>query len=278
MTILVTGVRGRVGRTVLHRLLGAGAAVRAASGTLGDTVLPGGEPPARLELGDPDTFPAALKGIRKVFLYARPDTAPRFVREAVDAGVEHVVLLSSLAIEADGAEHSPIARQHQDVEEALRASELDWTFVRAGGFAANALQWAAPIRAGHGLRLAYPDTYSEPVHESDIAEVATRALLDDAHRGAVLRITGPESLSARQQAELIGQAAGIRVAVERISRAEQREQLTAVLPEAFADILLDYQEQRDGRPEAPLPDVERVLGRGAVPFAEWAREHAAAFR
>ncbi|MFJ3213055.1 NAD(P)H-binding protein [Streptomyces flaveolus] len=277
MTVLVTGVRGRVGRGVLRLLRDAGVPVRAASAG-GETDPAGGEPPVHLDLGDPGTFPAALKGIRRVFLYAHPGTAQQFVREAVDAGVEHVVLLSSLAIDAGGAQESPIARLHLEVEEALRSSALGWTFVRPGAFAANALQWAAPIRAGRGLRLAYPDTYSEPVHEGDLAEVAFRALVDDAHRGAVLRITGPESLSARRQAELIGQATGVPVAVERIGREEQRAQLTAVLPEAFADTVLAYQEQRDGRPAAPSPDAERVLGRSAVSFAAWAREHAESFR
>ncbi|MYR46957.1 NAD(P)H-binding protein [Streptomyces sp. SID5910] len=277
MTVLVTGARGRVGRAVLHRLGDAGVPVRAASATA-EADPAGGEPPVHLDLDDPDTFPAALKGIRRVFLYARPGTAERFVREAADAGVEHVALLSSLAIDADDAQDSPIARLHLEVEEALRASALSWTFVRPGAFATNALQWAAPIRAGRSVRLAYPDTYSEPVHEGDLADVAVRALLDDAHRGAVLRITGPESLSARRQAELIGQAAGVRVAVERIGREEQRAQLAAVLPEAFADTMLTYQEQRDGRPGTPLPDAERVLGRSTVSFAAWAREHAAAFR
>ncbi|MFE5048925.1 NAD(P)H-binding protein [Streptomyces sp. NPDC056637] len=278
MTILVTGVRGRVGAAVLHQLHHAGAAVRPASADPDTAGALPGEPPAHLDLAAPDTFTHALKGIRKVFLYARPDTAERFVQEATAAGVEHVVLFSSLAIDADDAEDSPIARQHQGVEDALRGSGLGWTFVRAGALATNALQWAAPIRAGQGLRLAYPDTYSEPVHEADVAAVSTRALLDDDHRGAVLRITGPESLSARRQAKLIAAAVGVPVPVERVDRAEHRAQLTAVLPEAIADILLDYQKDRDGRPRAPLPDVERVLGRGAVTFAEWAREHASAFR
>ncbi|MEV3853795.1 NAD(P)H-binding protein [Streptomyces sp. NPDC050095] len=278
MTILVTGVRGRVGAAVLRQLQDAGAEVRPASARPDAAAELPGEPPVHLDLAAPGTFAPALKGIRKVFLYARPDTADRFVQEAEDAGVTDVVLFSSLAIDADGAEHSPIARQHRAVEDALRSSGLGWTFVRAGALATNALQWAPSIRAGQSLRLAYPDTYSEPVHEADVAAVSTRALLDEDRRGEVLRLTGPESLSARRQAELIATAAGVPVVVERVDRAEQRAQLTAVLPEAIADVLLDYQRERDGRPQAPLPDVERVLGHGAVSFAAWAREHAAAFR
>ncbi|MER5740051.1 NAD(P)H-binding protein [Streptomyces sp. NPDC002262] len=278
MTVLVTGVRGRVGGAVRRGLREAGAEVRAASGSPEAAGAVAGEPPVRLDLGDPGTFAPALDGIRKVFLYARPDTAGRFAREALAAGVEHVVLFSSLAIDEEGAEQSPIARLHRDAEDALRSSGPDWTFLRAGALASNALQWAEEIRAGRGVRVAYPDTYSEPVHEDDVAEVAVRALLGDAHRGEVLRITGPESLSARRQAELIAAAAGVPVPVERIGRAEHRARLTAHLPEPTADFLLDFQRKRDGLPGNPLPDAERVLGRGAAPFARWAREHAAAFR
>ncbi|MGW1773309.1 SDR family oxidoreductase [Streptomyces sp. NPDC002104] len=278
MTFLVTGVRGRVGAAVLRRLRAADVKARAASADPQAAGAVPGEPPVRLDLGDPESFAPALDGIRKVFLYARPDTAERFAREAAAAGVEHVVLFSSLAIDEDGAEHSPVAELHRGVEDALRASGLDWTFLRAGALASNALQWAGPIRAGRGLRVAYPETYSEPVHEDDVAEVGVRALLDDAHRGQVLRITGPESLSARQQAELIAAASGVPVPVARVERAEHRDLLTAALPGPIADFLLDFQHKRDGRPGTPLPDAERVLGRGAAPFAQWAREHAAAFR
>ncbi|MFE0339597.1 SDR family oxidoreductase, partial [Streptomyces sp. NPDC058955] len=197
MTVLVTGVRGRVGGAVLRRLRAAGADVRAASGSAEPVGAVGGEPPVRLDLAEPATFAPALAGVRKVFLYARPDTAGRFAREAVAAGVEHVVLFSSLAIDEEGAERSPIALQHRGAEDALRASGLDWTFLRAGALASNALQWAAPIRSGQGVRVAYPETYSEPVHEGDVAEVGVRALLDDDLRGRVLRITGPESLPGR---------------------------------------------------------------------------------
>ncbi|POX55050.1 hypothetical protein C3489_12090 [Streptomyces sp. Ru71] len=278
MTILVTGARGRVGRTVLRQLLDAGAPVRAASSSPGTAGPPGQVPTAHLDLAAPGTFADALTGVRKVFLYARPDTAAKFTEAAVAAGVEHVVLLSSLAIDADGAQDSPIAQQHLVVEEALRASGIGFTFVRAGAFAANALQWAGQIRERRALRLAYPDTHSEPVHEADLAAVAVRALLDDTHRGAVLRITGPQSLSARRQAELIGRAIGESVEVTRISRAEYRAQLTAVFPEAIVDTLLDFQAERDGVPNPPHPDAEAVLGRPALGFGQWATEHAEDFR
>ncbi|WP_393061734.1 SDR family oxidoreductase [Streptomyces sp. LN549] len=279
MTILVTGARGRVGAAVVRGLLAAGEKVRAASADPASlTTLPDDVERIRLDLSSPQGLREALHGVQKIFLYAQPAGAARLTEAAAAAGVGHIVLLSSLAIDTHGAGTSPIAQQHVLVEDVLRASGLGWTFVRPGGFATNALQWAQDIRAGRPLRLAYPETYSEPVHESDVADVAVRALLDEAHRGATLRVTGPESLSARRQAELVAEAAGRDVLVRLISPEEYREQLAAFLPAPVVDTLLDYQAARDGRPQRTADDVRAVLGRPALSFAQWAKDNAGSFR
>ncbi|NED81162.1 NAD(P)H-binding protein [Streptomyces sp. SID11233] len=279
MTILVTGARGRVGAAVVRGLLAAGEKVRAASADPASvTGLPDEVERIRLDLSSPEGLHEALHGVQKIFLYAQPAGAVRLTQAAAVAGVGHIVLLSSLAIDTThGAATSPIAQQHVLVENVLRASGLGWTFVRPGGFATNALQWAQDIRAGRPLRLAYPETYSEPVHEADVAAVAVRALLDEASRGATLRITGPQSLTARRQAELVAAAAGREVRVRLITPEEYREQLTAFVPAQVADTLVGYQAARDGRPQKTFDDVRTVLGRPAFSFAQWAKENAAAF-
>jgi uncharacterized protein YbjT (DUF2867 family) len=126
--------------------------------------------------------------------------------------------------------------------------------------------------------LAYPDSYGEPVHESDIAEVSVRALLDDGHRNTAYRLVGPESLSSRQQVEQIADAIGEPVALTQISHQQQRDELLRFLPGPVTDTLLSYQARRDGVPGKPEGDVQAVLGRPARSFAQWAREHAEAFR
>ncbi|MEU8697059.1 NAD(P)H-binding protein [Streptomyces sp. NPDC048680] len=277
MTILVTGVRGQVGGAVLRALLDAGHPVRAASRRPGDAAPVDGAPTVRFDQSDPQTLPEALAGVRKVFLYADPEGIEEFTETARKAGVEQVVLLSSLSVEPGNAD-SPIARAHRTVEEALDASGIDRTFVRPGGFSSNALQWAAPIRAARRLDLAYPQAHSEPIHERDMAEVSVRALLDDAHRGATYRITGPESLSQQRQVELIADALGEPVEVVRISAEEYRTELLKHLPAPIADTVISYQAGQDGTPQPTHDDVRSVLGRPATPFAQWAADHAEDFR
>ena len=98
MTILVTGARGYVGGGVLTGLLEAGASVRASSRRPDADALPEGVEVVQADLTDPTSLPAALDGVRKVFLYAQPDGVAEFAAAAKAAGVEHVVLLSSLSV------------------------------------------------------------------------------------------------------------------------------------------------------------------------------------
>ena len=89
---------GDVGAAVLAGLLAAGEPVRASSRAPWPGEFPGGVEVARADLADPASWPAALAGVRKVFLYAHPEGAARFAAAARKAGVEHVVLLSSSTV------------------------------------------------------------------------------------------------------------------------------------------------------------------------------------
>ncbi|MEV0844400.1 NAD(P)H-binding protein [Streptomyces sp. NPDC049954] len=278
MTFLVTGARGRVGRAVARGLLDAGRSVRVASSGPPGT-LPGlATATVPFNQRDPAVLAAALTGVSGVFLYARPEGVETFVRAARACGVEHVVLLSSLAVLDQGAQDSAIARSHRAVEEALTASGIALTLVRPGGFASNTLQWSEAIRTTRRVDLAHPDAYTEPVHERDMAEVAVRALLDPAHRGAVPHLTGPESLTQARQVELIAEAIGSPVTVRQVSPEEYRERLAAHLPGPVADAVLRGQAARVGHPGPTYDGVREVLGRPATSFARWALDHAGDFR
>ncbi|WP_280361091.1 SDR family oxidoreductase [Nocardia wallacei] len=85
MSILVTGARGSVGRTVIEKLLAAGESVRAASSQPGDTALPPGVEVVGFDPADPA---AALDGVDRVFLYAADRGLEEFARAAKDLGVQ----------------------------------------------------------------------------------------------------------------------------------------------------------------------------------------------
>lgn len=293
MTILVTGATGNVGRHVVDLLVQAGMDVRATSRKPESLDLPAEVDVRAADLTDPKTFEQALQGVEKVFLYAQPSGIDGVVEAAKAAGVKYAVLLSSLAVAGPDQDHW-IARWHRTVEDSIEQSGLSWTFVRPGHFAANSLQWAQAVKDGQPVRLFYAQSYVSAIHELDIAEVSTRALLQDGHAGARYHITGGDSVTQAEQVTLIGEAIGRELAVEDLTGDDVRAELhrffgprikeltqSGVLDRmATAEIIETrirlYEEALEG--PAEIDDtVEKVLGKPARTFAEWAVDHKADF-
>ncbi|WP_371654064.1 MULTISPECIES: NAD(P)H-binding protein [unclassified Streptomyces] len=278
MTVLVTGSRGTVGSTLISLLRAAGTPVRAASAAPEKLDLPPDVATVRLSLDDPETFPAALAGVRQVFLYANPAHIDAFLTDAKAAGVEHIVLLSSSSVLYAGAEDNPIARHHLAVEQALKASDIDATFLRPGAFAGNAAGWAWSIRSTGTVALPYPGTQASPIHEADVADAAHAVLAEPRLRGAAYHLTGPESLTATEQIAALAAATGREIAVETVSPEAWKESMAAYMDAAVADALLAYFASYDGRPDAVTRGVEELTARPSRTFAAWAAENAEAFR
>ena len=252
MTILVTGARGHVGGAVLTELLAAGERVRASSRDPRPGELPDGVEVVRADLTEPDSLPAALAGVRKVFLYAHPQRAVEFAAAARDAGVEQVVLLSSSSVLFPNVESNPIAMRHVTVERALEASGLDWTFVRPGFYATNTLRWRS-IRTERVLRAAFPEATASLVHERDIAAVAVRALLDDVHRGAAYPVLGAGPLTMREQVAAIAEALGEQVRLDEVDVDTYRGELVTQLPEFLVEVLVQTRGQIPNCPPNWVP-------------------------
>ena len=218
MTVLVTGARGNIGRRVLTRLHAAGHQVRASArdkGTL--TVLDGVEtvgldltaPEGADGLGGLDGFETALKGVDAVFLYATRGSAAPFLHAAKEAGVRHVVFLSSPASYEAAEFRGPIGRIHRAAEQAVAESGLDHTILYPSWLATNAQRdWGTAIRAGEPVELPYPAAQCVPIHPGDVAEVAVDLLLHDTHRSRMQILTGPESMPLEEAVATVGAASG----------------------------------------------------------------------
>ncbi|MCX4099049.1 hypothetical protein [Nocardia sp. alder85J] len=186
--------------------------------------------------------------------------------------------VSSASVLWPDAAANPIAVRHAVVERALDEAGLDRTFVRPGYFATNALRWSS-IRTDRVLRTAFPDATSSPVHERDIAGVAVRALLDDAHRGAAYPVLGAGPVTVRDQVAAIAAALGEPVRLEQVDIDTYRAEQLTQLPAALVDRLLATQGTVPGLPaERDVDATLEVLGRPAATFDSWARDHAADFR
>lgn len=271
-TILVTGARGNIGSRLTAHLAEAGHRVRATARDTTRLDVPAGVETAELDLTDPD--PAALKGARTAFLYPTFGDITGFLTAATEAGVEHLVLLSSPAA-YDPVEHAgPIGAAHQAIEAAVRDSGLGHTVLYPSWLATNpARDWTDQIRAGK-VAIAHPDWRVNPIHLDDIAEVAAELLLREQFRGRSLILTGPESLSQREVIAQIAAALGTPIEVEELTHDEALAARPGWFPEAMFASLLEVAANLGDRPATVNNNVERVTGHPARTFAEWLRDDA----
>ena len=169
-----------------------------------------------------------------------------------------------------------MAEMFKNMERRIRESGLAWTFVRPGMFAANALGWwAAQIREHDLVRWPYGDAATAPIDERDIAAVAVRALLDDVHSGADYVITGPQSLTQREQVLIIGDVIGRQLQFEEITPDDARRELG--FPPAAMNMLLSAWSAAVGLPAYVTTTVAEVTGKAPRTFAEWVANHEEAF-
>jgi uncharacterized protein YbjT (DUF2867 family) len=172
---------------------------------------------------------------------------------------------------------NPMATLHANIERIVDATGVRRTFLRPGMFAANVLWWWAPqLRAGDVVRWPYADAPTAPIDERDIASVAVRTLLDATHDGAEYVLTGPQSLTQREQVTIIGEVLGRTVRFEELTPDQARSELK--FPPAAMDMLLNAWSAAVGWPAYVTTAVEEITGRPARTFREWAEEHAVQFR
>ncbi|MFI7005435.1 NAD(P)H-binding protein [Streptomyces sp. NPDC050145] len=277
--ILVIGATAHFGRQTVETLAGAGRQVRALSRDPERAGLPDGVEVVRGDLTDPSTLGPALHGVTELLLVlpygldARP-----LLERARQAGVRHVVFLSSGAV-VDGADRQPdvIAAYHAEVERQIRATGVEWTFLRLFFPAVNSLAWAMQLRGGNVVSGPYAAADASVVHERDVAEAAAAALGSPEHAGQVYELTGPQSLTQIEQVEALGLALGRELRFEEVADQAVRQQLSQFMDADFVRALLDLMAATVGKPAALNDSVERLTGHPARPYAQWAADHVADF-
>ena len=273
MNILVTGASGNAGGAVLQSLASEGIAGRALLRK--ETELPTGIESVYGDLNQPDTFADALDGVTGIFLLSGYDRVDELLGNAVRAGVEKVVLLSSSSLDSSDTSNA-IAGYHHAAEEAVTASGLAWTFLRPNSFMSNTLRWLDQLRAGDVVRVQFPDVAISTIHPLDIADVAVRSFADD-NAGAIHRLTGPVALTPVEQVSILGEAIGRRLTAYPMSRAETHDDLNASMPPQYASAIESF--FGDGLiDETTVNDtVATVTGHAPRTLPQWARENAALF-
>jgi uncharacterized protein YbjT (DUF2867 family) len=280
--ILVIGGTGTVGSQVLSQLSARGAKVRALVRNPGAARLP---PQVDVVCGDltlPESLDSCLDGIETVFLvWTAPPAAVAPAMERIAKHTRRIVFLSAPIKTAHPLfqQPNPLRAMVEQIERLIVTSGLQWTFLRPGMFAANALGWWAPqIRASDVVRWPYLGVPTAPIDERDIAAVAVRALCEDGHTGAEYVLTGPQSLSQFEQVSTIGRVIGRSLRIEEISPDEARQELLSVMPAGAVNMLLDAWAAAHGQPAFVTSTVADITGAPARAFADWVADHAAEFQ
>jgi len=227
--VVVTGASGQLGGRVAARLAQRGVAQRLVvrdperaprpAATPAEPLQVSDRPPqgapvevAVADFADPAALRAAFAGADPLLLVPATEAADRVglhantVDAAIAAGVSRIVYMSFLG--AGPASTFTFARDHWHTEQLIRASGLEFTFLRDSLYLD-----IFPLYVGEDRVLRGPagDGRVAAVARDDIADATVAALLEPGHEGRSYDLTGPEPFSLAQAAAAIGDAVGVPV-------------------------------------------------------------------
>jgi uncharacterized protein YbjT (DUF2867 family) len=194
-------------------------------------------------------------------------TIEEFTSLAVKSGIQKMVLLAGKG-----------EKEAELCEQVVMNAGADWTIVRASWFNQNFSEsfFLDPILAGH-VALPGAKALVPFVDADDIADVVVESLLDDKHVGKTYELTGPRQLTFQQVTEEISNATGRDIVFNSIALEDYEKMLKEYqVPEGviwlisylFTEVLLISSNS------AVTNDIQKVLGRKAKDFTEYARETA----
>ena len=276
MTIVITGATGNVGRPLVAELAAAGVRVRAVTRTPKTARFPDGVEVA-------ESVADALPGASAVFLNSRAlgEDLAGVIAQSARAGVAKLVALSAINADDDFSRQPSRFRgdRNKEVEELVIDSGLPWVSLRPSVFATNfAGMWSAQIRAGDVVAGPYAQASSAPIVESDISAVAAHALLADELVGQRIPLTGPQSFTNAELVEVIGAVLGRPLRYQEAPPDIVRDRFIGLgFPAEFADAYVAMLAETLDKPALVTFDVEKIVGRPALTFADWVSQHRAVF-
>jgi uncharacterized protein YbjT (DUF2867 family) len=277
--ILITGATGHIGKELVPLLLQSGQMLRVLvrderkvaqldpfiERTVGD-------------LNDPAALVSAVHGVQGIFLVTFETRQDVQVLEAAkQARVQRIVKLSTLE-----ASHPAIqvGKWHAEREELIRASGLDWTFLRPGMFMTNTIEWwADSIKAQGAVYFPGGKGRVAPVDPRDVAAVAALALTQPGHHGQAYELTGPALMTTGEMVQIIGGVLGKPVRYTDIPPLAARLwMLNSGMDKALVNALMEMLTAlRKNQGAICTETFKQVTGRAPRTFEAWCRDHIGAF-
>ena len=268
MSILVTGSTGTVGSQVLKQLSASGFDVRGLTRSPAQARLPGGVTAVPGDLGDLDSFRAAMEGVSTLFLLA-PNVADELTQAmqaltvAKEVGVKGIVYLSVFK-SAAYADVPHFAGKHT-VENMIDALALPATVLRPAYFIQNDLRQKDVLTTA-GI---YAMPIGELVRRERAASPLPRETID---------VVGPDVLTGAVIADIWSEVLSkpIRYGGNDTISVEQR--MKTLMPAWHAldmRLMLDrYQSDGAAATDEELAKFTRALGRAPRSYRAFAQEAA----
>jgi uncharacterized protein YbjT (DUF2867 family) len=283
-TVLLTGATGRLGQLVAARLNAHDVQWRAyarrpeAANKLGAAEVIAGN------FSDSQALAKATQGIQTVILISGDDPLQHeqeinVLRAAKASGVKHIVKLS-----AQSAGLSPpisFGKKHIQVEQAIQASGLHWTFIRPVFFQQSFLMFADTIRKGNKIILPAGKGSVAFVNANDVADCLVAVALQPKFANKTYTLTGGRAISFAQAGEIIGNVRGKPVSY--ISPPAWLAKIVlpkaAGMPRWLALEVIDLLQgiSRNAQ-SATSQDLQTLLGREPTSFESFAKDNAAFFK
>ena len=279
--ILITGATGHIGNELIPFLLESGQSIRVL--VRDDKKVAHLDPCFERVVGDwnkLETLASAMVGVARVFLVTFETQQDISVIEAAKrAGVQHIVKLSTL----EATEHKiNVGRWHYEREELIRASGLDWTFIRPGMFMSNSIDWWSDSIKNQGS-VFFPGGQKgkvAPVDPRDVAKVSALASTQPGHNGQAYELTGSQLFTIGGMVQVISGVLGKPIQYVDIPPiAAKLFMLKSGMDKTLVNALMEMLGSLRRNEGAIVTDiVQQLTGYPPRTFEAWCREHIEAFR
>jgi uncharacterized protein YbjT (DUF2867 family) len=284
INILVSGAAGQSGTLIVQALAAQQKQVRALVRNAAKAQQLIDIPGVKVTTGDMaerETLKAALEGVERAILISSAndrmvETQYTFIDACKQAGVQHVIKFSG---EESQHGYDPqrfrFTREHEQIEDYLENSGLQWTHLRPSQFMQVYLREAAAIRQTGELRLPLESIRMSPVDLRDVAKIGAALLAKGGHQGESLRVTGPEALSMADIAGIISNSTGKTIRYVPVSWNERKAALSSAgLPAYFMDALEEQTAERRRNPQAIIDNhTHQLFGLIPARFEQFAVQH-----
>jgi NAD(P)H dehydrogenase (quinone) len=271
--LAVTGSTGVLGGMLAQQLAESGFAQRLLVRDAARAPELAGASALVCSYGDGAASRQALDGVKLLFMVSAAEAQDRlqqhyaFVDAAADAGVQHVVYTSFYGAAPDAT--FTLARDHYATEERIRASGMDFTFLR-DNFYLDFL----PLMTGEDGVIRGPagEGVFSGVAREDVARSAHAVLRDPAiHKGMTYNLTGPEELTMAQAAQVLRNGTGRTISYhpETVEEA-YASRASYGAPQWQLDAWVStYTAMAAGEMAGLSPDVHGLTGQDPISLAEF---------